>query len=165
MKPRETRRPVMITARMRTAVHWADVSILNISSRGLMLHSPDAPPLGSYLEVRRGRHAIVARVVWSKDKRFGVRTQDPLSIESILREPDNSAPEARPAVGGSPVERRASERRRTSDRHARSRLLGRAFEFAGVGLAGALAALACYGLLVESFARPLAQVTAALAPK
>lgn len=165
MKRREQRRPVLISARMRLGARWGDVSILNISSRGLMIHSAEAPERGTYLEVRRGCHAIIARVVWTDNQRFGVRTQEPLSVEAIIREPDLSEAGAGRAENCGPIERRVSERRRLSERHEHSRMFGRAVEFACLGIAGGTAALACYGLVAESFSRPLSQVTAALAPK
>lgn len=165
VKTREPRLNVVIKARMRVGASWGDVSILNISSRGLLIHSPQAPPQGSYLEVRRGRHAIIARVVWSQNQRFGVRTQDPLSIEAIIREPDRSAPEARRAEESTaPVERRGDDLRARSskERHERSRMFGRAFEFACIAAAGISAALVVHGIVAESLGRPLADVGAAL---
>lgn len=152
----------MITARMRTGARWGDVSILDISSRGMLIHASSAPPRGAYLEVRRGSHAIVARVVWTRDQRFGVLTQDRLSIEAIIREPDRSAPEQRrQAECRPPVERRTQ--RRTADRHERSRHVGRAVEFACLALAGGSAALIGFAAIEEALRRPLTKVTAALA--
>lgn len=130
-----------------------------------MIHSAQAPPQGAYLEVRRGRHAIIARVVWTKDQRFGVSTQDPLSVEAIVRELDLSAPEARHSQeDAQPLERRAMEARARAagERHERSRTFSRAFEFACIAIAGGSAGLALYGMVVDGLARPLTKVTAAL---
>ena len=163
MKAREPRRNVLIRARMRIGASWRDVSILNISSRGLMIHSAQPPSQGAYLEVWRGRHAIIARVVWAREQRFGVRTQDPLSVEAIVREPDKSAPDARRSQEA-PVERRqtGSRARSSKERHEHSRMFGRAFEFAFVAIGGLFAALAVYGVVVESLSDPLAEVSGAL---
>ena len=143
MKQREPRRSVFVGARMRLGASWGDVNILNISSRGLMLHAQQVPPRGSYLELRRGRHVIVAQVMWSKDCRFGVRTQDPLSVDAILKEPDKSAPEARqPRENAAPVERRLRRGGTSLDRHEQSRMAGRTVEFACLAIAGISAAIA-----------------------
>jgi hypothetical protein len=55
---------VLIEARLRQDRGWTDARILNISRRGLMVRSPAAPLHGTYVEVSRGTHRIVARVVW-----------------------------------------------------------------------------------------------------
>lgn len=164
MKPREPRRRVMIRARMRSGARWGDVAILDISSRGMLIHAPETPPRGAYLEVRRGSHAIIARVVWTNDQRFGVCTQDRLSIEAIIREPDWSASDARqPAQTPAPVERRSVKRRPAGERHERSRIMARAAEFACLAIAGASAALVAFSIVEENFRRPLTDVAAVLA--
>lgn len=163
MKAREPRRNVLVKARMRVGASWGDVSILNISSRGLMIHSAQPPPQGAYLEVRRGRHAIVARVVWTREQRFGVRTQDQLSIEAIVSEPDKSAPEARRLPDAAGERRQTGSRQRSlKERNERSRMFGRAFEFACIVLAGLSAALVVHGFVAKSLSRPLAEVGASL---
>lgn len=166
VKPREPRQKVLIRARMRLGSSWGDVNILNVSSRGLLIQSRDTPPRGAYLEVRRGRQAIVARVVWSEQQQFGVRTQDPLSIEALIREPDLSAAPARSAAqdAAARVERRSVDRRALACRHESSRHVSRALEYACVMLVGGIAALSAYGLVADSLARPLAKATAALTP-
>lgn len=54
MKPRELRRKVLISARMRTGASWGDVCLLNLSSRGVLAQAAVPPPKGAYIEVRRG---------------------------------------------------------------------------------------------------------------
>ena len=49
MKQREPRRKVMLSARLRQEVGWSDANILNVSSRGLLLHGTIRPARGSYL--------------------------------------------------------------------------------------------------------------------
>lgn len=66
VKPREERQKVMIKARMRTGVSWHDVCILNLSAHGVGLQAAEPPARGTYVEIRRGPHVIVARVAWSK---------------------------------------------------------------------------------------------------
>jgi hypothetical protein len=58
MKTREPRRKVLVGARIRHGLKWDDIRILNVSSRGLCLHSRDAPPRGIYVKLRRGCAAL-----------------------------------------------------------------------------------------------------------
>ncbi len=67
---------------MRVGASWSDTAILDLSSKGLLLHSPNAPPRGSYVEVRRGQHVIIARVVWTCGGHVGLRSQDNVLIET-----------------------------------------------------------------------------------
>ena len=151
---------------MRLGASWGDVNILNISSRGLMLHAQQVPQRGSYLELRRGRHVIVAQVMWSRDCRFGVRTQDPLSVDAILKEPDRSAPEARqPQENALPVERRRRRGATCLERHEQSRMAGRKFEYAWLGIACFSAAIIAYSAVVERLGTPLSDVAAVLRVK
>jgi hypothetical protein len=76
---------------MKQGMSWSDVCIRNMSSRGLLLQGQSPPRPGSYVEVRRGSHIIVARVVWTKDQEFGARAQDLLPIEQIVRGPERTA--------------------------------------------------------------------------
>ena len=160
VKAREERRKVLIRARMRSGATWGDVCILNISSRGLQLQAPRPPERGAYVEVRRGPQVIVGRVAWSKQHRFGIRSQDVLFIDSLIAEPD-SAEALRGPVTHVPAERRAAPRRPASADH---RLVGQAMEFACLGIAIIGGATLLYGAAESAFAAPLASVSKALSP-
>lgn len=163
MNAREPRRNVVINSRMRCGATWRDASILNISSRGLGLHAPAPPERGSYVEVRRGAHVIIARVVWVNGSRFGLHTQDAVPIESIVSQPaiSNDASEQQtPRQAG--VERRSAPRARERE-HEASRFMARAIEFACVASLGASAAFAGFATVKEAIGRPLAHVQIALA--
>ena len=159
MKSREPRKKVMIKARMRVGAAWRDAFILNLSSRGLMVRADDPPPHGSYLELRRGRHVIVARVMWSSDRHCGLRAQDELQTEAIIAEPDTSKSRAlAPAA-----ERRAqpvSRPRPTA--HEQSRWRSRGLEFVSLALAGGVFASLAYGAVASVLQRPLVAVRTAL---
>jgi hypothetical protein len=146
---------------MRVGSAWNDVSIVDISSRGLALHTADPPPRGSYLEVRRGRHVIVARVVWAEQQRLGVLSQDPLAVDAIISEPDSA--KARAAADSvEPVERRRSTR--TPERaHERSRHRARLMQFAVLTLFGAVAAFFAFEAVHSALSTSLAKVEVALA--
>jgi hypothetical protein len=150
----------MIPARMRVGGAWTDAAILNLSSRGLLLHSAAGPPHGSYVEVRRGQHVIIARVMWISGDRFGVFSQDRLPVEEIVSRPDAPRGKAAPADGGF-HERRATVRP-ADNRHDNSRLAGRVMEFACIAAFGMIAAAGIYGLVGPALAAPLSRASMAL---
>ena len=160
MRPREARIPVMIASRMRAGGRWCDVRIHNISSRGMLLAGEDAPAVGTYVEIRRGTQIIIGRVMWAKDRYFGLRSQEKLPIQAIISEPRLAS---RPHVAradaaqdaGQTAERRSGSRLAAENRAAhqaeRSRALASMIQYgalacAGLGVAG-WAAGAVYGLL------------------
>lgn len=150
----------MIAARMRSGASWSDACILNLSSRGMLVKAPVPPSRGSYLEIRRGSHVIVARVVWANADRFGVLTQDPVPAEGLIHHPDGTKPGAQ--VGEAAfVERRAATRPQAGKFEA-SRWRARAWEFGAISLLGAVGAIAALGAVSELLARPLAVVETAL---
>lgn len=150
----------MINARMRCGASWSDACILNLSKRGMLVQSPEAPSRGSYLEIRRGSHVIVARVVWASSNRFGIRTQDDIAAEELIEDRAKTAPA--PGPGGIPgYERRA--RPRTNQSHEESRWKSRGMEFGALAIAGSAAAYLVFGAVTDSLGRPLAAVSQALA--
>ena len=168
MKPREPRRKALVRGRMRLGADWRDVNILNISSRGLLLHAAPPPERGAYVEVRRGTHVIVARVVWSSQERFGVRSQDPLCVDSIISESaQTSEGPGNARMGATGADRRAVRRdnSRSGDPHERSRQVSRLVEFLCLSAFGAFLAAAGFGAVGDGLGRPVAMVSAALASK
>jgi hypothetical protein len=156
LKPREPRQKVLIKARMRVGASWADACILNLSSRGMLVQSGSAPQRGNYLEIRRGRHVVVARVVWSFDERFGVETQQSVSAEDLIRETDNSSTATRPVA----EERRVAPRYGEKSEARRQR--GRVFEFGSLALFGIASAFLLFATVHELLGRPLSALEAAL---
>jgi hypothetical protein len=144
---------VVLPARLRAGAQWSDACILNISSRGLMIHSARAGPKDNVVELRRGEHVIIARVVWSDGARVGLQACDRVPLEEIVSADRAPLP--------APVDGRFVERRR-SPRYADPRLRGRAIEF--IATLAVAASLATGGWLMaeEAFARPLALVATAL---
>jgi len=160
VKQREERQKVMIRARMRSGVAWHDVAILNLSKGGLGIQAADPPLRGAYVEICRGRHVIVARVVWARGHRAGLKSQDPIWTQSLLAEPSNDrvAP-ASPQIR--PVERRQKPRS-IQQRLDRSRLAGRAMEFAVLGIGGVAMAMLAFGMVGQALAQPLSKIGTAL---
>lgn len=161
LKPRENRIKVILPARMKDNRGWHDVRILNISSKGLMARSPAAPSRGSYLELRRGPHVIVARVVWSNGQQFGIESQSPLVPGDII---DETADLPTIGAGGcTRVDRRALPR--SAERaHEESRWRARALEYLGIlSLVAILAALAL-DVSQQAFAHSMKAVDNSLRP-
>lgn len=166
MKPREPRHKVLIGARMRLDGSFRDVRIRDISTKGLMLEAEGAPQRGSYLEIRRGPHIIVARVVWSRGSRFGVLARERMNIAAIVNEPDRSGARPIDAATQMPAERRSSPRpsaRRIGERAVRNRYLSAAFQFGSIVAFGAAVSLMLFGIVQESLAGPMKKVVESVA--
>lgn len=161
MKTREERQKVMIRARMRAGASWHDVCILNLSKRGLGIQSAEPPPRGSYVEICRGRHLIVARVMWARGHRAGLRSQDLIWVQALINEGKAAANDPGPDQGAPPAERRGRPRS-TTDRHERSRIVARAFELTFIAMVGAAMGVAAFGLIQDALARPLSHIRSAL---
>jgi hypothetical protein len=104
---REDRLRVMLPARMRSAAGWGDACILNISSRGLLVYSNAAAKPGAFVEIRRGRQLIVARVVWRQNRRIGLCSPDRVHVQDII---SDEALAAAVQASGPSLERRAVPR-------------------------------------------------------
>lgn len=162
MKPREPRRKVRIKARMRLDGVWGDVCICNISSRGLLLQTCAAPPRGTYVELFRGQHIIVARVVWAADRQFGVHTQDRINIDAVV-ESTPSATAGPAAAGKPPFERRTRSRPSAAELAGRSRLISRAFEFGCIALFCVSTGVVLFSFVERTLRSPLDRVKTELA--
>jgi hypothetical protein len=160
VKQREQRQKVMIRARMRSGVVWHDVAILNLSKGGLGIQAADPPLRGAYVEICRGRHVIIARVMWTKGHRAGLKSQDPIWTDSLLAEPSNDRSET--ATAAAPTVERRQKPRSVQRRHEHSRPAARAMEFACLSLGGAAMALLAFGLVEDALAQPLSRIETAL---
>ncbi|MEA1071601.1 PilZ domain-containing protein [Sphingomonas sp. LY160] len=158
MKSREPRSKVMLKARMRVASAWHDACILNLSSRGLMLQTSKPPERNSYLEIRRGPHVIVARVMWSSGHRVGLKAQDELSIDDLVSEV-----EVRGGVNALPSERRRVPRP-SPDRSERHRHWGRRVQYLAIALCSVAAAIIAAAEARQALATPLQAADAVLRP-
>jgi hypothetical protein len=144
---------------MRLGVAWSDACILNISSRGLMIRASRPVPQGSMVELRRGDHVIIARVVWREGAKAGLQAEDCLPVEDILTLSQAAAIQV--AAGPSyPI----AERRRQPRSHDQSRLRARVMEFASIAFIAVSLAGGALLMVGDAFSRPLAEVRAALGP-
>src|SRR5215213_7636016 len=83
-RPRELRRRVLLPARIRTSAGWGDACILNISSRGLLIHSNGKASDDGVVELRHGPLVITARVAWRNGQRIGLASEERLPVDQIV---------------------------------------------------------------------------------
>lgn len=158
IKPREDRRRTVLPARLRNGGGWIDACILNVSSRGLLIHAKCTPQPGSQIELRRGGYLVTARVVWRSTHRIGLCSPDQLPVDDIIS--CEHAPAAVPALKSDvKVERRIEPRS-----HERSRERSRAIEFLSLVLVGTALAGAASAYAYEALSNPLKAVHRALEP-
>lgn len=155
-RPRELRRRVIIPARLKSSSGWTDACILNISSRGLLIHSARAGPEGSRVELWRAQHVIVARVMWQDGSRAGLQTEDRVPVEDILSLGASTAL-ILTAECHSASNVRAGERRR-ADRRSQGRMI----EFAGVVLIACSLAVSAFDMVARALGRPMGMALVAL---
>lgn len=141
---------------MRVDSSWCDACILNISSRGLMIHVSRGVPRTETVELRRGAHVILARVVWRDGSRAGLQAEQRLPVEEILSL--SQAATLQLTAGNKFVERRSTPRRA----HETSRQRARLVEFASVGVFAASLALTLFGIVQQALATPMNAIRAAL---
>lgn len=146
----------MLPTRLRTAAGWSDACILNVSSRGLLLHSSCAAREGSCIEVRHGAHAIVARVVWRNGAKVGLQSEDRVPVDDILTLGQSSSLQL------TAVQRGTIERRRQARVEDQSRRRARSVEFASIAFIALWLGGGLLVLVQEALARPLAYVESAL---
>lgn len=157
MRKREDRISTLAPARVKHGQCWTDVTVRNVSRRGLMLQFRQPPARGTFIELRRGPCVVVGQVMWAEDDRCGLRTQDAIDITNFLAAQST----AEPWQAGK-VERRSQPRARHADIALRSQLLARALQAAGTS-AIVLVGIYLTAVTVHSaLAAPMAHVTAAL---
>jgi hypothetical protein len=163
LKPREDRRTVAVPARLRSEAGWSDVTIGNVSSRGMMLRCVAPPPQRAYIEVRHQGVCVVGQVVWISGARCGVRTQDLVDVAGLLSQ--GARPARQPAndrrAASRPIE--ASRRPSPVERAEASRRFARLFDFAVVVAAATGAAAVAATAMFDAFSAPLSRTTEALA--
>ncbi|WP_107045459.1 PilZ domain-containing protein [Sphingomonas sp. STIS6.2] len=157
-RPRATRTAVVVQCRMNSEGVWTDACIHNVSSRGLLVSADKTPRVGSYVDIRRGTLVIIGRVIWVKERRFGIRTQDLVSAALLVNEPVlKNRPAADQILTDRRMPTRTERNRSAAVRAERSRRFASGFQFvclatASLGVA-ALAAVEIYHALVAPFGK------------
>lgn len=159
MKPRDERHRILLPARLDAGGPIVDVQIRDVSARGMMIKMSVPPRVGTYVEITTGEVSAVGRVRWTGENCFGIQTRDPVPVVRLVFK------------GAGKLVRRTTEPTETPAAAAavlvaqqadRSRLLGRALDFALVGLGVAAVALVIAGFAFGTLARPFATVSAFL---
>lgn len=153
----------MVPCRMNVEGTWSDACIHNVSFRGMMLSANRPPRTGSYVDIRRGTVVIIGRVIWVKERQFGVSTQDAVSAAALTDEP---VLRQRPQSSQAPRDRRMMSRDQTEQaitaRAERSRQFASRFQFMvfviGGGIVATFAAIQVYHII----AAPLREVATTL---
>lgn len=159
LKEREPRRQVFLKAQMGTGGRPADICVRNISSRGMLLQAASPPPRGTYVEIFLPRHTIVARVIWSKDRKFGVQTREPMNVDAIAGMNTGwTTPKLPDAVRPAVPRRNPLTAAEIAARVERSRRISAAMEFGVILLCSLTAAVIAGSLLYEQLASTFANV-------
>src|SRR3546814_10848303 len=76
---------------MRADDGWSDVTIYNVSSRGLMARLGSPPVKGSYVEIWHRNVCVVGQVRWAQGGRFGILSQDKIDISAQNRSEEHTS--------------------------------------------------------------------------
>ena len=144
---------------MKTDAGWHDACIVDLSKRGAGLQAATAPPRGQYVEIRRGLHVIVARVVWSRGHRFGVAVQGDLPVANIA---NDLAPVRAKGEGKAVAVERRRLPRSYEERAERNQRSGQRLQYVFAALAGMIAATIAGSEVRQALAAPMAKVAGAL---
>ena len=117
-----------------------------------MIHTGRPISRGTQVEIRRGGHTIVARVVWRDDGRAGLCSEDGVPVADI------AGPRPSPVLQVNAPERERGRNPRPHDRRLKAKLI----EIAGVFLVATSIAVAGLAMFEEGLVRPLALALAAL---
>lgn len=142
MRNREPRSKVVLSAQIRLDGRWSQVTIRDLSSRGMLLSSRTPPRPGTYFEISGPGASFVARTVWVNGDKFGVRIQDRIDVEGAVRSGALKVTESPNFEPAAPAPKRAA-----NQNDARHR--GRLFEHGSMVVAGFTAA-AVIALLIFS---------------
>lgn len=158
-KARAERRAALLRTMVRDDDGWSDMTICNVSERGMMLRGSRVPARGTIIEIRSGSTSIVADVRWSAPGQCGVRSREVIDVDGLLRGGSLQAKRQEPAG-----ERRAQVRpvdyKTLADR---SRVLGRLIDDALIAVL-VVAGAVLLGAGVTGFLRnPFSQIHSGLA--
>ncbi|UBS32829.1 PilZ domain-containing protein [Altererythrobacter sp. N1] len=80
---RAPRKAAFIKAKIRRNNDWADASIANVSTSGLMIKTQSPPEVGSIVELRHRGWNMQGEVVWNSRSRAGIRAFEPIDIAEL----------------------------------------------------------------------------------
>lgn len=130
---------MLIRARMRAGGPATDVCVRNVSSRGMLLLAHEVPAAGTYVEILLPDDVVVGRVMWASDRRFGIRTNERISLHRLVGAQASQAAAAAVVRGrSSPAATRA---------RADARDVGRSMEF--IFLIGCITTIAVFAAILS----------------
>jgi len=162
-KPREERKALVLSARMLAEQGWRDVSVRNVSSRGMMLRCETPPARNTFVEIRHQKACVVGRVVWSSGTAFGINSQDTIDLAELLsqapampmKENNDRRLHARGGAG-------RSVQMRVLPAEEASRIFARLFDWSVVAVAVSFAALGIADVAQDALQQPLERTRATL---
>lgn len=160
-KPREERRGILLSARMRDSEGWRDVTICNVSSRGMMIKASPPPPSGAFIELRRNDVCVVGQVKWTKGICFGIRTQDRIDLHRLTTSEETKA-HLPPGNDRRAVNRSAERPIDLAQVAERNRQFARIFDYAIIVSAIIAAGIAISEIAGTALKAPMAKVSAAM---
>lgn len=153
-KPREPRSPVLLNALLRGGGEERIVRIRNVSSRGMLIETSEAPQVGVTVEVSVGRVAVLGRVVWRKGKQLGFHSRSTIDKDRLSKGHDGAQEARRSARGPSPQAQSGAD----------YRLISRATQYAA-GIAFALGGCTVIAILLhEMLLKPVQALSVHLSP-
>ncbi len=159
-KARAPRKQVRLHGRLRQEYDWQDISIRDLSNRGLMAEADDPPGRGHYIEIRRYNQILVGRVVWKSGRKFGVLLADKIDMQAIIEGSSDKSTNDRRNYQSRPVPCSA----RIIDKPSDWQWLGHTFERVAVTAMGvALCAMLVFAIF-DFVSTPASAISAALAP-
>ena len=151
-KARPPRKQVRLHGRLRQEYDWLDISIRDLSNRGLMAEADDPPGRGHYIEIRRYNQVLIGRVVWKSGRKFGVLLAENIDMQAIIEGSSGNSTNDRRNYQSRPVP--------CSD----WQWLGHTFERVAVTAMGvALCAMLVFAIF-DFVSTPASAISAALAP-
>jgi hypothetical protein len=162
MRNREHRRNIMLRAQLRSETGSSDVLVRNISPRGLLVSTNPSLKRGAYIEIRRDRQTIVARVMWAAGSFAGLRTQDPIDVDRLLAVTPNKAKGADKAGLDSRSSTPGTQQRGPAKWIEHARIVSSRLQFGVLAATLAIAALLVAWAVNDQLAAPLHKVRTAL---
>jgi hypothetical protein len=147
----------MLLTRMRAGGSWSNATILNLSSRGLMVDATAGALQADKVELWHGEHFIVATVIWRRAMRAGLRAENPIPVDSLMALSQTPSLQLSETPQWPQVERRRRPRAGED-----SRFQARAFEFGSITVIAAFLVVGTFAMIEQACATPLHFLNAAL---
>ena len=157
-----TKTAVLVPCRINVGAAWDDACIHEVAHRSIVVSTRTPLRVGDYLQARRGTLVIVGRVLWLRDGRAGIRTQDPVSAADLVDEPRLTRRPATANVADRRGAARATAALSPAAQAERSRRVSSLLQFAVLTLAAGGGAYLLASQLYVVLTMPFARISAVL---